>query len=82
MWQSASLVTAEASVHHFSDDYEWMCCSVGFFIWWDWGLNSGLHTCKANTLSLDLHLQSNLFWLFWTWWGGSQELFVWASLGL
>jgi hypothetical protein len=24
---------------------------------WDWGLNSGLHTCKAGTLSLEPHLQ-------------------------
>jgi hypothetical protein len=27
------------------------------FFWWDWDLNSGLHSCKA-------HLQSILLWLF------------------
>jgi hypothetical protein len=24
----------------------------------DWGLNSGLHTCKAGTILLEAHLQS------------------------
>jgi hypothetical protein len=41
---------------------------LGFFIvvclvfWCDWGLNSGLHACKAD--SLQLELQSILLWLF------------------
>jgi hypothetical protein len=25
--------------------------SIRVFIWWDWGLNSGLHDCKASTLA-------------------------------
>jgi hypothetical protein len=32
--------------------------------WWDWGLNSGLHTCKAGALLLQPHLQFILLWLF------------------
>jgi hypothetical protein len=49
-----------------------------FFLWWDWGLNSGLCTCKAVTLLLEPHLQSILLWLFWRW--GSLKLFASASL--
>jgi hypothetical protein len=37
------------------------------FFWWDWGLTSGLHTCKVGTLLLEPHLQSILLWLFWRW---------------
>jgi hypothetical protein len=33
----------------------------------DWGLNSGLNICKADTLSLETHLQSILLWLIWRW---------------
>jgi hypothetical protein len=33
--------------------------------WWDWGLNSWLHACKA--LLLEPHLESILLWLFWRW---------------
>jgi hypothetical protein len=43
-----------------------------FFFGWDWGLNSGLHTCKVGALLLELHLQSVLFWLFWRW--GSRKI--------
>jgi hypothetical protein len=49
-----------------------------FFFWWDWGLSSGLHTCKAGALSLEPHFQSILFSLFWRW--GSHELFAQAGL--
>jgi hypothetical protein len=45
---------------------------------WVMGLNSGLHTCKAATLTLEPHLQSILLWLFLRW--GSHELFVLAGL--
>jgi hypothetical protein len=41
-------------------------------------LNSGLYTCKAGALSLELHLRSILLWLFWE--IGSYELFAQASL--
>jgi hypothetical protein len=27
-----------------------------FIFWWDWGLKSGLHTCKAGTLPPEPHL--------------------------
>jgi hypothetical protein len=37
------------------------------YFWWDRGLNSGLHTCKAGVLLLESHLQSTLLWLFWRW---------------
>jgi hypothetical protein len=37
------------------------------FIWWDWGLNSGFHACKAGSPVLKPHLQSILLWLFWRW---------------
>jgi hypothetical protein len=32
-----------------------------------WGLNSGLHTCKAGVLLIEPHLQSIFIWLFWRW---------------
>jgi hypothetical protein len=35
------------------------------FFWWDWSLNSGLHTCKTGAVPLKPHLQSILLWLFW-----------------
>jgi heme/copper-type cytochrome/quinol oxidase subunit 4 len=35
-----------------------------FFFWWDWRLNSGLSTCKADALQLEPHFQSILLWLF------------------
>jgi hypothetical protein len=31
----------------------------------NFGLNSGLHACKAGTVPLEPHLQSILLWLFW-----------------
>jgi hypothetical protein len=34
-------------------------------IWWNWGLNSGLHACKTGALLLEPHLQPILLWLFW-----------------
>jgi hypothetical protein len=39
-----------------------------FFLWWDWGLNSGLHICKVGTLSLKLFC-SGYFGV-----GGGQDL--------
>jgi hypothetical protein len=30
------------------------------FFWWDWSLNSELHTCKTGALPLEPHLQSLL----------------------
>jgi hypothetical protein len=36
-------------------------------LFWDWDLNSGICTCKAGTLLLELHLQLILLWLFWRW---------------
>jgi hypothetical protein len=42
----------------------------GFFIWfglvylWDWGLNSGPHTCKAGALPLELLHQPGSFLVF------------------
>jgi hypothetical protein len=50
-----------------------------FSFWWDWGLNSELHTCKAGVLSLQSHLQSILPLVILEI-GGSQELF--AKTGL
>jgi hypothetical protein len=50
------------------------------FFWQDWGLNWGLHTCKAGALPLQPCLQSILLWLFWRW--RSLELFAWADLKL
>jgi hypothetical protein len=44
------------------------------FSWWDWGLNSQLHTCKAGALLLKPHLQSILLWLFGD--GGSRTIFL------
>jgi hypothetical protein len=38
-----------------------------FFFGRDWGLNSGLCTCKPGALPIDPHLQSILLWLFWRW---------------
>jgi hypothetical protein len=48
------------------------------FLFVDWGLNSGLCTCKAATLPLDPHLQSILLWLFWRW----SFLNYWPRLAL
>jgi hypothetical protein len=54
-----------------------------FFFWWDWGLNSGLHVCKAGAhkasiLSPEPHSQFILLWLFWRL--GSHKLFIQAGL--
>jgi hypothetical protein len=51
-----------------------------FFLLWDWGLNSGLCTCKAGSLLLEPHFQSILlcFFFFWRW--GISRLFAWAGL--
>jgi hypothetical protein len=35
-----------------------------FVFWLDWGLNSGLYTCKVGASLLEPHLQSILLWLF------------------
>jgi hypothetical protein len=48
------------------------------FFWWDWGLNSGLCTCKAGAVPLEPHLHSILLWLFWRW-GLENYLSPWAS---
>jgi hypothetical protein len=35
---------------------------------WDWGLNSGLHTCEAGVLSSLRHTSKAIFlWSFWRW---------------
>jgi hypothetical protein len=34
---------------------------------WDWGLHSGLLTCKARALMLEPLLQSVLLRFFWRW---------------
>jgi hypothetical protein len=44
------------------------------------GLNSGLHTFKAEPLLLKPHFQSILLWLFWRW--SLVNLFAWAGLEL
>jgi hypothetical protein len=46
--------------------------------WWDLCLNSGLCTCKADSLPIEPNLQSILLWLFLK--IGSGEQFVWAGL--
>jgi hypothetical protein len=37
---------------------------VVLFFWWNWPLNSGLHTCKEGILPLEPHFQPFLLWLF------------------
>jgi hypothetical protein len=34
-----------------------------FFFLWDWGLNSGLQTCKAGTFPLESHVQFLFFFM-------------------
>jgi hypothetical protein len=46
---------------------------VFFNFWQDWGLNSELHTCKADTLLLDPHFLFISRCLFWRW-GISQTI--------
>jgi hypothetical protein len=36
-----------------------------FSFWWDWGLNSGFHACKADFSHTSC--QSILLWSFWRW---------------
>jgi hypothetical protein len=43
------------------------CLSLCFLLLWDWGLNSGLPTCKAGSPSLEPGLQFISLWLFWRW---------------
>jgi hypothetical protein len=31
-----------------------------YLFWWEWDLNLGLHSCKANTLQLEPHFQCNV----------------------
>jgi hypothetical protein len=52
-----------------------------FFFWWNWGLDSGLCTCRVGTLLLDPHLQSVLLWLLEM---ESQELFAggWPQISI
>jgi hypothetical protein len=45
-------------------------------LFWDWGLNSGLCTCKAGALLLEAHLHFALVILGM----GSHELFAQAGL--
>jgi hypothetical protein len=47
---------------------------VFFFFWWEWGLNSGIHACKAGALPLKSHIQFILLRLFWRWGGLSNYL--------
>jgi hypothetical protein len=43
-----------------------------FFSLWDWSLNLRLGACKADTVLLEPHLQSILFWIFWRWVSGTE----------
>jgi hypothetical protein len=49
---------------------------LGFFFsfWWDWDLNSGLHTCKAGRMDTSIHLAPVILEM------GSRELFAQAGL--
>jgi hypothetical protein len=58
--------------------YNFFLLSLSFFFG-AWGVSLGLHTCEADSLSLEPHLQSILLWLFWRW-GGSQKIFAQAGL--
>jgi hypothetical protein len=51
-----------------------------YLFWWEWGLNSGLHGCKAGVLPLESHLQS--VFVLGILEMGFQELFAWAGLQL
>jgi hypothetical protein len=50
-----------------------------FVFWWEWGVNSRLHTCKEGTLLLNI--TSNPFFLIICGMG-SCKLFAWAGLKL
>jgi hypothetical protein len=68
----------------FSDVVWWdnlrLFCFVLFFCCvGDWGLNSGLCTCKAGAVPLEPHLQSVLLWFLEM---RSYELFAQAGLEL
>jgi hypothetical protein len=54
---------------HKSIRHDWI------FFWWDWALNSGLHTCKAGGLLLEPYFSPFYFliWLFWR--QGTCDLF-------
>jgi hypothetical protein len=43
--------------------------TLSFFFKRDWGLNSGLHSCKAGKYATprETLFQSILLWLFWRW---------------
>jgi hypothetical protein len=47
------------------NEVEFILRDYFFCFWWDWGLDSGLHSCKVGTLPLEPLLQSILLWLFW-----------------
>jgi hypothetical protein len=49
-----------------------------FLFWWDWGLKSGLCSCKAGSLPLEYCLQSILLWLLWRW-GLENYLLGWPQ---
>jgi hypothetical protein len=55
VWQArvstAKLYCSKADHCHIKQTFCFCFC----FFWWDWGLNSGLHACKAYTLSLEPH---------------------------
>jgi hypothetical protein len=52
----------------FTHTHMYVCmCTHTLFFWWDWGLDSRVHACKAGTLSLEPQLLSILLWLFWRW---------------
>jgi hypothetical protein len=57
-----------SAITRYSVGMIWGFCFGFDFFFWDWGLNSELHTeYEAGTLPLEPHLQSRLLWLFWRW---------------
>jgi hypothetical protein len=58
----------------------WKMVSFINFFWWNWGLNSGLCTCKAWALPLEPCFQSTSFWLFWRW--GLLNYLPWLTSNL
>jgi hypothetical protein len=64
-----SCILSDICLSYYTSSYSFIFWILFIYLfWWYKGLNSGLQTCKADTVPLEPHFQSIfLLWLFWRW---------------